>query len=466
MNFETDKLFEHALEKGASYADVRLENSQYVLLETSNSKIDKMSIGVESGIGIRVLKEGSWGFAYGIASDWQNLLSLAFSSISLTNRFKKEDVSLIDVPTIKDRVDIPVQDDFRDYSIEDKTKLILEADQSMKDDIVKSREIMYRDIYQQKFFANSEGTSIHITTPYLLLYCKCTVKDAEGGTLQATSRLGHIGGMEIFKKESPQETGRRALIDALEGIKAPQIKPGKYNCVLDGAMNGLFAHEACGHSAEADFCRTAGVFRGKLNKKVAAKNVTLVDDGSLLKHNGNNFYGYIPYDDEGVKSRRVEIIVDGVLKHYMTDRATAHYWNLEATGNARAQYYSDQPIVRMRNTWLEATNDPMTTEELVEEIKDGLLLKKSSGGQVDPIRGTFNFGTDEIRLIENGEINDRRRPTTCSGNTLQTLKNIIGLNNTFDNPEHSIGHCGKGSQSVPTSIAGGWMAVKNVVIGG
>jgi len=103
--------------------------------------------------------------------------------------------------------------------------------------------------------------------------------------------------------------------------------------------------------------------------------------------------------------------------------------------------------------------------KLIESIGNGLLLKKSKGGQVDPIRGTFNFGTGEIWLIENGEVTDRKRPTTAAGNTIQTLKSIIGINNKFDNVTHSIGFCGKGGQAVPTSIGGGWMAVKNITIG-
>ncbi|MCG3219561.1 MAG: TldD/PmbA family protein, partial [Candidatus Heimdallarchaeota archaeon] len=216
---------------------------------------------------------------------------------------------------------------------------------------------------------------------------------------------------------------------------------------------------------EGDFVRTAGVFRGKLGKKVAASNVSLVDDGSIQEIDGHNFFGFLPYDDEGVKTRRIDIIDDGVLKLYMNDRSTAHYWDAEPTGNARAMFFSNQPIVRMRNTWLEATNDSMSQEELIEAIGNGLLLKKSKGGQVDPIRGTFNFGTGEIWLIENGEVTDRKRPTTAAGNTIQTLKSIIGINDKFDNVTHSTGFCVIGMQAVPTSIGGGWMAVKNIIIG-
>lgn len=466
MNNDINKILEKCSKAGSTYSDIRVENSYYTTINVTNKEIESISIGINSGIGLRVLKEGVWGFAYGSLDEYEKVVDMALSSVSLITRFKTENVKLKEVPVIEDRVEVSFKKNPQDQSSEEKTRMTIIAAKAMQGDPrIKTGTVTYREVIQETLFGNSEGTRIEIKIPRIMLYCTCTVKDAEGGTLQASSRLGHVGGLEIFDKESPEETGIRALTDALEGVKAPKIKPGRYNVVMDGAMNGLFAHEAVGHSAEGDFCRTAGVLRGKLGKKVAAKNVTLIDDAQL-EVEGYRTFGYIPYDDEGVIPRRIEIIKDGVLNHYLTDRATAHYWNLDTTGNARAQSYSDEQIVRMRNTWIEATYDSMTPEELVKEIDDGLLLKKSTGGQVDPIRGTFNFGTGEIRLINNGEIADRRRPTTCAGNTIQTLKNIIGVDNKFENPQHSIGFCGKDDQNVPTSIGGGWMAVKNINIGG
>jgi TldD protein len=466
MNDDIDLILEKCSNAGSTYSDVRIENSHVTTIMVNINEIESISIGINSGIGLRVLKDGVWGFAYGSLDDFEKVIDMALSSVSLITRFKKEDVKLKEVPVIEDRVEVSFQKNPQDRSSEEKTRITISAAKAMKGDPkIKTGTVTYKEVIKETLFGNSEGTRIEVKIPRIMLYCTCTVKDAEGGTLQGASRLGHVGGLEIFDKESPEESALRAMTDAIEGVKAPKIKPGRYNVVMDGAMNGLFAHEAVGHSAEGDFCRTAGVLRGKLGKKVAAPNVTLIDDAQL-EIDGYRTFGYIPYDDEGVETTRIEIIKDGVLKHYLTDRATAQYWNLDTTGNARAEAYSNEQIVRMRNTWIEATHDPMTPEELVSEIKNGLLLKKSTGGEVDPIRGTFNFGTGEIRLIENEEVTDRRRPTTCAGNTIQTLKNIIGVNNMFDNPHHSIGFCGKDGQSVPTSIGGGWMAVKNITIGG
>ncbi len=467
MQDTIEAILERCAANHAAYTDLRVENSDYASITVTNGEVEQTTVGRESGLGVRVLKEGAWGFAYGPLAQWESTVDMAMKSITLAVRFKKEDVTLAEAHSIQDKVEVSFKKDPDDVTIEEKAKMVLAADKTMAiGDPVKSTTVGYRDAIRRIFFANSEGTRLEIKTPYVMMYAQCTVKEADGSTLEARSRLGHVGGMEIFDAESPESVGKRAMEDAVAGIKSPKPPAGKHDVVMDGSMNGLFAHEAVGHSSEGDFCRTAGVLRGKLGKRVGAKNVTLIDDGSLREVDGRNLFGFIPYDDEGVKPRRVNIIDDGILKHYLLDRATAHYFDQQPTGNARAMFFSNPQIVRMRNTWIEATNDPMNQEELVEEIGTGLLLKKGGGGQVDPIRGTFNFGTNEIWTIKKGEIGERLRPTTCAGNTLQTLKNIVGVSNQFDNVTHSIGCCGKGGQNVPTSIGGGWMAVKDIVVGG
>ncbi|MHA1330689.1 MAG: TldD/PmbA family protein, partial [Candidatus Hodarchaeales archaeon] len=310
-----EKLLKECINGGAKYADIRVEESDHVRIVIDNSAIETTSVGNDSGVGIRVLKDGSWGFAYGSLSDGKQLTKMALKSVVLTSKFKKEDVVLAETPVIEDMVTVSVKENPLDVSLEDKTKLSLEIDKTMNgNEEVKSTRVVYREKYQKIFFANSEGSFIETIIPYVMVGAYCTAKNSSGETLQAHASLGHVGGMEIFKNDPPESVGERALRDALEGIKAPKVKGGRYNVVMDGAMNGLFAHEAVGHASEGDFCRTAGVLRGKLGKKVAAKNVSLIDDGSILEVNGNRFFGYIPYDDEGVKTIRVEVISDGVLR--------------------------------------------------------------------------------------------------------------------------------------------------------
>ncbi|MBA7543732.1 Metalloprotease TldD [subsurface metagenome] len=119
----------------------------------------------------------------------------------------------------------------------------------------------------------------------------------------------------------------------------------------------------------------------------------------------------------------------------------------------------------MTNTFIAPASNPMKPDELLELTGNGYLMMQGGGGQVDPIKGTFNFGVAEMFEIKNGEIGQRYRPTTLAGNTMETLKKITGISPDFDDPLDSIGFCGKDGQSAPVGVSGGWMAVKNIVVG-
>ena len=119
----------------------------------------------------------------------------------------------------------------------------------------------------------------------------------------------------------------------------------------------------------------------------------------------------------------------------------------------------------MTNTYISPAKDPMNSEELLELIKNGFLLMQGGGGQVDPIKGTFNFGVAELYEIKDGEVGKRYRPTTLAGNTLETLNKIVGISPEMGDPLDSIGFCGKDGQSAPVGVTAGWLAVKNIVVG-
>jgi TldD protein len=464
------KVFDMASKEGATYADIRDEDSLYTMIRVVDGKIESSIAGSEAGIGIRVLIDGSWGFAYGSREDYQDVFNMAINAQRTAARLSKTEIQLAEVDIIKDKAVIGQKTPAQDVSFEEKVNLALKVDKLLQDDdkIIKSTIVRYQDVLRRQTIATSEGTLIYEERPYTFLSMTPTAKEGTE-TNQGYGRAGHVGGFELFDKISIEERAEKSKQRTIKGLKAKATKLGKYPVVLDGTLNFLFAHEAAGHSSEGDFLRTAGVFRGKLKKKIAPNFVNLIDDGTLEYLPGYpvRTFGFMNYDDEGVPVTRTEIIKNGVLTTYLTDRSSAAFFDLQPTGNCRAQYYSSFPIVRMRNTFLEATKGAeMNEEEVVELVKDGLLLKRGGGGQVDPIRGTFNFGTKEVYEITNGEIGELRRATTLSGNTLETLGKIMGISNEKADPSSNVGMCGKGGQSAPTGTAGGWMAVKIMTIGG
>lgn len=451
-------------EKGVTYADIRAESSLMTEIKAVNGRIETSSTGIESGIGVRVLNQNAWGFAYGPFEKYEEVVSMALQANKLNIKQKKEDIKLAEIKIVKDKFIGEQKKKIKDFGFDEKIKLTLEADKAQEDERIKSRKTMYREIMRDQILVTTEGLRIEYQVPYVMMGCTSVAREGTE-TIEGRSRIGHIGGLELFDIRSPEETGKQAKERAIEGLKAPKVKSGRYPVVLDGTINHLFAHEAAGHSAEGDFVQVAGVFRNKLGKRIANPVVNLIDDGSMIKSNGINTFGYIKYDDEGVPGQKTYIIRNGILETYLTDRATAAHFDLKPTGNARAEVYNVPQIVRMTNTYIAPAKDPMKPEELLELTKEGFLLMQGGGGQVDPIKGTFNFGVAELYKIEKGEIGKRYRPTTLAGNTLETLNKIIGVSPEFENPLDSIGFCGKDGQSAPVGVSGGWLAVKNIVVG-
>ncbi|NHJ47131.1 MAG: TldD/PmbA family protein [Asgard group archaeon] len=464
------KVFDLASKENVTYVDIRDEDSLYTSIDVIDGKIQISTAGSEAGIGIRVLKDGAIGFSYGSKDNYEQVLKMALDAQKVSKKLSKDAVTFAPVKPEKGSFSVDQKKKAQDISFEEKMKLVLNTDKLLKDDDnkIKSSRTYYFDILRRQTVATSEGTLVHEERPYTILYMIPTAKEGTESN-EGLGRVGHVGGFEIYEEIDIPKRAEETKQRTIQGMEAKAVKPGKYPVVLDGSLNFLFAHEAAGHSSEGDSLRTAGVLKGKLGKTIAKDFVNLIDDGTLEYVPGykHRTFGFMKWDDEGVPVERTEIIKDGVLRTYLTDRTSAAFFNLKTTGNCRAEYYSSIPIVRMRNTFLIASDDKDLSEEEVTELVDnGLLLKFGSGGQVDSIRGTFNFGTKEVYEITNGEIGELRRATTISGNTLETLGKIMGISNKMTDPTENVGHCGKDGQRAQTGTGAGWMAVKIMNIGG
>jgi len=198
------------------------------------------------------------------------------------------------------------------------------------------------------------------------------------------------------------------------------------------------------------------ILAGKLGKRVGSELVNIYDDSTYP-----NGWGSLKYDDEGVLTQKRLLIEKGILRKYITNRETAVKLDMEPNGGARAQDYSHPPIVRMSNTYM-APGD-WSFEEMIEDIKYGVYLLGSRGGQVDTAKGTFQFNAQEAFLIENGEITKPLLDVSLSGLTLETLMNIDALSKEFT---LRTGTCGKGGQGVPAGTGGPHARIRNAIVGG
>ncbi|MEM2367951.1 MAG: TldD/PmbA family protein, partial [Candidatus Bathyarchaeia archaeon] len=241
---------------------------------------------------------------------------------------------------------------------------------------------------------------------------------------------------------------------AVEQLKAKPPKGGTFPVVLGPNVVGVFIHEAFGHLAEADLTLSGSVLMNKLGKKVASDVVTIYDDGTI-----EGAFGSFKYDDEGVPSQKTLLVKDGVVVGLMHNRETAQKFNAKPSGNARAEDFRVEPIIRMRNTFLAPKDHSF--EELIESIKFGYYFKSFRGGQAN-LDGTFQVGIQEGYEIVKGEIGEPVRNASISGNTLETLHKVDAVGKDF---ELWPGRCGKG-QTAFVCDGGPHIRVKEVLVGG
>ncbi|MEM2511190.1 MAG: TldD/PmbA family protein, partial [Candidatus Methanomethylicia archaeon] len=248
---------------------------------------------------------------------------------------------------------------------------------------------------------------------------------------------------------------------ALKASNSSYPKAGVYTIIADPDLVGLILHEAFGHASEADLVASGeSVLQGRIGEYIASKYVTIVDDGLIA--DGFN----VPVDDEGVVKRKTVVVDKGVLRGFLTSRETAAELNIEPTGNARAESFSQIPIVRQTNYYMEKGD--YSFEELIEDVDFGLYVKGcgAGGGQVNVGIGSFTFNTGPSYIIRNGEVSEMVRGVILSGYILDTLKSIDAVGKDFSIRTSIFGGCGKDNQTVKVGHGGPHVRIRSIVVGG
>ncbi|MCE2516278.1 MAG: metalloprotease TldD [Alphaproteobacteria bacterium] len=259
---------------------------------------------------------------------------------------------------------------------------------------------------------------------------------------------------QVWKAEV-HEAIRVARVN-LDSVPAPA---GEMEVALGAGWPGVMLHEAVGHGLEGDFNRKGtSLFSGRVGEQVAAKGVTVVDDGTMEDRRGS-----ITIDDEGTPSARNVLIEDGILKGYMQDRQNARLMGVDPTGNGRRESYAHTPMPRMTNTFM--LNGDYSQDEIVASIKKGIFAVNFGGGQVDITSGKFVFSASEAYMVENGKIGAPVKGATLIGNGPDAMGKIsmIGNDLALDN---GIGTCGKAGQGVPVGVGQPTLKMGGITIGG
>jgi TldD protein len=241
-------------------------------------------------------------------------------------------------------------------------------------------------------------------------------------------------------------------------LTAPHVPGGKAVCILAPSIVGLLSHEAIGHTVEADFVLSGSVAAGKIGQRVGSDLVTLCDSGAA--EFGGHPGGSLPFDDEGVPTQNTVIIEDGIMKSYLHNRESAAHFNVAPTGNARSWLYHDEPLIRMRNTYIKPGTQSLA--EIIESTPAGYLLIGAGSGQADAT-GEFMFGSDYAVEIKDGKLGKKFKEATISGVAFDVLQSVDAVSSEFV-WDLGTGLCGKGQ---PAKVdAGGPYVRCQVTLGG
>ncbi|HET6779870.1 MAG TPA: TldD/PmbA family protein [Nitrososphaera sp.] len=454
--------------KTATYVEGRYQSRLTSEVNFINGELERIRVVETIGCGIRVLVDGCWGFSStSNVSDATLKESLrgAISAAHILSEIKKNKVkglaqskmvtgSFWTTPNGNSS-----NNNLSDIGIEQKVQVAREGEKAARSNrAVKTASCIYRDILDHKVIVNSDGANIEIYDSKPEFSVTAIAKKA-GQTATAHEGVGVTGGWnDLFKKKSHLECAIAASDRAAKLLDSRHVSGKKTTVILDPAMVGLLSHEAIGHTVEADFVLSGSVMKDKIGSKVASDLVTLVDSGR--SEIASNAGGTIIVDDEGVAAGRTAIIEKGILKSFLHNRESAMIFGTASTGSARAFQYSDEPLIRMRNTYIEPGSDKLV--DMIKETTHGYIIKGARNGQADA-NGEFMFGAEEVYLIEKGEVKELLRGASISGNAFEVLQSVDMVGNEFQY-DIGTGYCGKYQ---PAKVDGGGPYIRcRAMIGG
>ncbi|MBN7777566.1 metalloprotease TldD [Nitratireductor aquimarinus] len=344
---------------------------------------------------------------------------------------------------------------------EEKAKLLQEIDGWLraKDPRVRQVSASLAASWQHVEILRADGQIARDIRPLVRVNVSVMVGD---GDRQETGSYG-MGGRKSFgeflAEDSWQFAASEALRQALVNLEAVPSPAGTFDIVLANGWPGVMLHEAVGHGLEGDFNRKkTSAFAGLLGEQVAARGVTVVDDGTISERRGS-----LTIDDEGTPTGRNVLIEDGKLVGYMQDRQNARLMGMAATGNGRRESYAHEPMPRMTNTYM--TSGDKTPEEIIASVKKGIYAVSFGGGQVDITSGKFVFGCTEAYMIEDGKVTQPVKGAMLIGNGPDAMHRVsmVGNDMSLDN---GIGMCGKAGQGVPVGVGQPHLRMDQMTVGG
>ncbi len=457
-----EEVIGEAKRRGASFADIRAGLGHNTSVLAEDGRIHKLSSGRYRSASVRVLVDGAWGFATTSSLDAGTLRQALDDAIAMARAAApsvSEPARVAESEPVEAISQLPARVPPASVPLSERVSKIAALEERARkhsDKIVHTR-VRYSDSQSTIELANSFGTYVRWERTHTWAGVLVVAANEETRQ-QAYESLALPAGWEVVADLDPDVFAGATAQRAVELLEAVEPPAGTMPVILDPDMTGLITHEAFGHNCEADLVWAGeSIVAGKVGQQVAAESVTIVDDPTLRIHNGT-----VEYDDEGTPTQRHVLVENGILRGFLHSLETAAHFGVEPNGAARAAGISAVPIPRMSNTFIEPGD--AAVDDLVSEVKRGVLIERSLGGYVMTTQGRFSFRGETGYEIENGRLGRRIRNCNLTGATLETLLGVRGVSKDFE--LRDSGTCGKRGQGVPVSTGGPYLLIEQLTVGG
>jgi TldD protein len=418
------------------------------------------SFSIDQGVGVRAVSGEKTAFAYSDDISWASLLDAAQTVRSISAVAGNKSARVATKKIASARSLYGGIDPIATLSSTDKVALLEKVEKIARAKDARIVQVMagLASEYDVVLIARADGTLAADVRPLVRLSVTVIAeqKIAASNSKEVRREMGSGG---YFDEARIEEYVSHAVQAALTNLESRPAPAGEMTVVLGPGWPGVLLHEAVGHGLEGDFNRKgSSAFSGMIGKRVAAKGVTVLDDGTITDRRGS-----LNVDDEGNATQKNVLIEDGILRGYIQDNMNARLMRVKPTGNGRRESYAAVPMPRMTNTYM--LGGDKSPEEIVRSIKRGLYATNFGGGQVDITSGKFVFSASEAFWVENGQIQYPVKGATIVGSGPESLKKVTMIGNDLQ-LDTGVGVCGKEGQSVPVGVGQPTLRIEGLTVGG
>lgn len=440
------------------YADLYFQYSRSESWSLEEGIVKSGSFNIDQGVGVRAVSGEKTAFAYSDDISFNALQAAAQATRAIARQGGAGRTAV--ARQGEARALYAPQDPLASLGAPDKVALLERLERIARRIDPRVTQVMasLAGEYEVVLVARSDGMQAADVRPLVRLSLQVIV-EADGRREQGGAGGGGRFDYAHFSDDVLNEYAQKAVHQALINLEARPAPAGTMTVVLGPGWPGILLHEAVGHGLEGDFNRKGtSAFSGRVGERVAARGVTVIDDGTLAQRRGS-----LNVDDEGNRTQRNVLIEDGVLRGYIQDTLNARLMGVAPTGNGRRESYAHVPMPRMTNTYmLNGDKDPA---EIIASVDRGLYAVNFGGGQVDITSGKFVFSASEAFMIENGKLTYPVKGATLIGNGPDALTRVSMIGNDM-RLDPGVGTCGKEGQSVPVGVGQPTLRIDGLTVGG